>query len=157
MLGTTYSIAKGVIPRIQEIDDAIPHEWIEAVTDPQIDSQGLLTGWWAFFHTPDSVPSYARFGDIFFQVCPDLRLRQMAPAFPFTFGTWHRIRVVGSKGKKHSVDPDIDLYEVPLWTLWIWEGRPLSRLSWDLGEWLWPTVCGFRSSSFLFSVDCADW
>ena len=63
------------------------------------------------------MPSYARFGDIFFEVCTDFRLRHMVPAFPLTYGTWHRIRVVGSKGKKHSVDPDIDLYEVPLWTL----------------------------------------
>ena len=34
VLGTTYSIARGVIPRIHEIDDAIPHQWIEAVTVP---------------------------------------------------------------------------------------------------------------------------
>ena len=101
---------------IQEIDDAFPHQWIEAVIDPQIDSQGLLTGWWALFHTPDSMPSYARSGDIFFEVCPDLRLRQMVP-LPLAYGTWHRIRVVGSKGKKQSVDLDIDLYEVTLWTL----------------------------------------
>ena len=30
--------------------------------------------------------------------------------------------------------------EIDLWTFWIWEGRPLSQISWDPGEWLWPAV-----------------
>ena len=40
----------------------------------------------------------------------------MVPAFPFTYVTWHRICVVGSKGKKHSVDPDIDRAKMELFS-----------------------------------------
>lgn len=123
-----------------EIDAAVPQHWIQAVTDPQPESQPFLTGWWAFFTTLDSRPSWARHGDSFFVVLPDYRLLHADSTSPLTSGTWHRIRVVGSKGKVHKVDPDFEMEEIALWTFWIWEGRPLSQLSWDPGEWLWPAA-----------------
>ena len=140
LIAMTYTIDRGVASRMLEIDAAIPQQWIEAITDPQIESQSFLTGWWAFFQAIDSQPSWARQGDFFFVVLPDFRLVHADSAFPLTSGAWHRIRVVGAKGKVHRVDPKIEMDELDIWTLWIWEGRPLSQLSWDPGEWLWPTV-----------------
>ena len=100
------------------------------------------------------MPSYARHGDIFFEVLPDFRLCHVAPTLFLTYGTWHRVRVVGSKGKKHTMDPEVDMHEVTLWTLWIWEGRPLSRLSWDPGVWLWPAVVDSNPAVSFLSTLC---
>lgn len=36
------------------------------------------------------------------------------------------------------MDPCISSEDAPSWRLWIWEGRPLSQLYWDPGEWQWP-------------------
>ncbi|MCO5609885.1 hypothetical protein L7F22_064118 [Adiantum nelumboides] len=93
----TYSIGRGVVLRRIEIDAAIPQCWIDAVTEPPIESQSFLTGWWAFFRTTHSPPSWARWGDFFFVVLPDFRLVHGDSAPPDA--SWHRIRVVGAKGK----------------------------------------------------------
>ena len=49
--------------------------------------------------------------------------------------------VVGAKGKFHGVDPKIEVDEFDLWTLWIWEGRPLY-------SYLGILVSGFGQLSF---------
>ena len=63
---------------------------------------------------------------------------------------WQPIRVVGSKGKRCTVDPVFPCQEASLWRLWIWEGRPLAQLVWDLGEWLWPPGWRGEESPFFF-------
>ena len=50
------------------------------------------------------------------------------------------IRVVGSQGKVCFVDPIVSPEMAHSWRLWIWEGRPISQLYWDPGEWQWPHV-----------------
>lgn len=140
VIGETYSIDKGVVPRMLELDAAIPPQWIEAATSPQIQSQPFLTRWWVFFPSTTASPSWARVGEIFFTVLPDFRLAQADYTCPLISGTWQRVRVVGAKGKVHCVDPRFELEDLALWTFWIWEGRPLAHLSWDPGEWLWPVV-----------------
>ncbi|MCO5548049.1 hypothetical protein L7F22_001505 [Adiantum nelumboides] len=80
----TYSIGRGVLLRRIEIDAAIPHCWIDAVTEPPVESQSFLIEWWAFFRTTHSPPSWARWGDLFFVVLPDFRLvhGDFAPPMP---------------------------------------------------------------------------
>ena len=52
--------------------------------------------------------------------------------------SWVPIRVVGSYGKRRSVDPSFPQDQASSWRLWIWEGRPLSELHFDPAEWQWP-------------------
>ena len=62
---------------------------------------------------------------------------------------WTPIRVVGAYRKRREVDPSFHIDTVSGWRLWIWEGRPLSQLAWDPGEWEWPAVeQGGRPASF---------
>lgn len=140
VIAGTYSIDRGVTPRILEIDAAIPPQWIETATAPQTQSQPFLTGWWAFFLHDGVYPSWARRGDVFFTVLPDFRLMHATLACTLISGSWQRVRVVGAKGKVHCVDPRFEVEDLDLWTFWIWEGIPLACLSWDPGEWLWPAV-----------------
>lgn len=57
LIAMTYTIDRGVASRISEIDAAIPQQWIEMITEPQIESQQpFLIGWWTFFQSIDSQP-----------------------------------------------------------------------------------------------------
>ena len=73
----------------------------------------------------------ARLGNCFFSVLHDFRLAHMTCTSSFGFGSWQCIRVVGAKGKVHKVDSEIQIIDISLWTLWIWEGKPLAQLDWD--------------------------
>ena len=48
---------------------------------------------------------------------------------------WTPIRVVGSHRKKREVGPSFHFDFAAQWRLWIWEGWPISQLTWDPGEW----------------------
>lgn len=85
-----------------------------------------MSGWWGLFQTTYSQSMWARQGEFFFTVRPDFTLVHAASTSLLASQTWHRIRVVGAKGKFHGVDPKIEVDEFDLWTLWIREGRPLS-------------------------------
>lgn len=39
-----------------------------------------------------------------------------------------------------QVDPVIEQGQVQQWRLWLWEGRALAEIDWDLGEWQWPAL-----------------
>ncbi|MCO5596294.1 hypothetical protein L7F22_050355 [Adiantum nelumboides] len=67
---------------------------------------------------------------------------------------WQPIRIVGSLGKRCTVDPMVSIEEAMFWRLWIWEGSPLSQIVWDLGEWFWPSQqrLGEEVSFFEYSV-----
>lgn len=138
----TFGISRGTVTRIAEIDAALPNAWIDSLSSTDFEAetthQDLQTGWWV---TPSqSSPGYARFEACFFSVLAESRLAYIIASPSFPDGTWHRIRVVGSKGKLRIVDPEISIADVTSWRLWIWGGRPISTLDWDPGEWRWPAV-----------------
>ena len=50
------------------------------------------------------------------------------------------------------VDPVIQYTDASAWRLWVWEGRPLRQLSWDPGEFHWPSSSGEEVSFFEYSA-----
>ena len=46
---------------------------------------------------------------------------------------WQRLRIIGLQRKAWHLDPVVE--HAQDWRLWIWEGRPLSEVEWDPGEW----------------------
>ena len=64
------------------------------------------------------------------------RLSFIERSHAFDSKVWMQIRVVGSLRKSRKVGPVLDEEHASQWRLWLWEGRPLSRVHWDLGEWL---------------------
>ena len=103
------------------------------------------SGWWGFFdHTV--MPIIVRYCSLLFVIAPDqdsshhVRIIFEAeidgPILPDI--SWEPIRVVGSWQRRRCVDHCISSEDAPSWRLWIWEGRPLSQLYWDPGEWRWP-------------------
>ena len=50
--------------------------------------------------------------------------------------TFQRIRVVVSTGRRWWIDPDLALFARD-WRIWVYGARPLARLQWDPGEWVW--------------------
>lgn len=86
----------------------------------------------------------------FFAILGDGRLRSegalIDPLLP-----WQRVRVVGLLGKAWQVDPSVEQEQLQLWHLWLWEGRALSELDWDPGEWRWPEVVADQGPSPFFA------
>ena len=146
-IGEEYSIGRGVAPRMSEIDTAIPEAWDRTMRG--LDVMPEHRGWLCMFGeegTPAVVwSSHCYFPMLFRPVggrdaFGHIRLEfdGMGDLEELRQHDWTPIRVVGSFRKRREVDPsfhsDVALY----WRLWIWEGRPLSQLSWDPGEWQWP-------------------
>ena len=144
----------GVATRMVVIDEAIPPAWHSIL-------RGELPlppreGWFATFAS-DGKPLVIIWGSLIFvsmeQRTSDMHIRlHSAGCVPVhlqpTFH-WQPIRVVGSKGKRCTVDPVFPCQEASLWRLWIWEGRPLAQLVSDPGKWLWlPGQRGEESPSF---------
>jgi hypothetical protein len=49
---------------------------------------------------------------------------------------WLRVRVISYAEKKWLIDPLLDKVKAH-WKLWAYETRPLIRLQWDPGEYVW--------------------
>jgi hypothetical protein len=49
---------------------------------------------------------------------------------------WLRIRVISHAGQKWLIDPPLEKVKAH-WKLWAYEKRPLIRLQWDPGEYVW--------------------
>ena len=133
---STCNSSRGCLARRTEIDGAIPARWL-LPTEIQI----LIPGdaCWLGQLTPRGIPLVVagRLADTsvsFFAVLGDGRLRSegalIDPLLP-----WQRVHVVGLLGKACQVDPNIEQDQLQLWHLWLWEGRALSELDWDPGEW----------------------
>ena len=54
-------------------------------------------------------------------------------------------------GKAWQVDPCVEQDQLQIWRLWTWEGRALSELDWDPGEWRWPEVVVDQGPSPFFA------
>ena len=134
-----------------EIDEAISLAW-HAVLRGELPLPPH-EGWFATF-AGGGKPLVIRRGSLIFvpmeQRPSDMHIRlcsagsvpvHLQPSFH-----WQPIRVVGSKGKRCTIDPVFSCQEASLWRLWIWEGRPLAQLTWDPSEWLWPL--GQRGEEF---------
>lgn len=153
-----FSIGRGVLTRIAEIDAAIPELWDRVVRGLHEMPEHL--GWLCMFGeegTPSLVWSFHCYSPMLFIPVgvPDsfghVRLQHhgLGCLEELRQDDWTPIRVVGSYKKRREVDPSFHIDMAPSWRLWIWEGRPLSQLSWDLGEWEWPSVeQGARHVSF---------
>ena len=50
------------------------------------------------------------------------------------------------------VDLVIQHTDASAWRLWVWEGRPLRQLSWDPGEFRWPSSSKDEVSFFEYSA-----
>ena len=62
------------------------------------------------------------------------RLSFIERSHAFDSLVWMRIRVVGSLRKSRRIDRVLDEEHASQWRLWLWEGRPLDKVTWDLGE-----------------------
>lgn len=75
---------------------------------------------------------------ICFDVVGDGRLQTVGvEAHIVTRCYFQRVRIIEALCKQWFVDPDLaTITDEQGWRLLVWERRPLSRLQWDLGEWL---------------------
>lgn len=66
---------------------------------------------------------------------------------------WQRIRVVGFQGKAWQVNPVIEQAHVQQRRLWLWEGKALTEVDWDPGEWQWPPIDPSQGRTPFFSYN----
>ncbi|MCO5587512.1 hypothetical protein L7F22_041461 [Adiantum nelumboides] len=127
-----------------EIDAAIQDDWQQFLTGHR--DMPLHVGWWASFDLAGR-PLIARYGSLIFSVedfqPAGVHMRivfQGLVLIPQHLDLhWQRVRIVGSLGKRCTVDLVFPAEEAMLKRLWIWEGCPLSEIVWDPGEWWWPS------------------
>ena len=139
-LAEHFDIGRGIRPRLAEIEDAILEAWQQIIRCDNTLPEHV--GWWGHFSS-QGAPLLARYVDMLFVPADKQDLSgHVRLSFVDTLGipqfsafSWVPIRVVGSQGKQRMVDPIFPSDEAPTWRLWIWEGRPLSQLYWDPGEW----------------------
>lgn len=108
-LAAHFDISRGVRPRIAEIEAAIPEAWHQA-------TRGGVTlpdhlGWWGCFSS-QGTPLWARHGRMLFTLHP---VQDGSPHVRLSFEyasdetlpdlAWVLVRVVGSLGRRHTVDP----------------------------------------------------
>ena len=134
-IGEEYSIGRGIVPRIIEIDSAIPEFWDRTMRGLEEMPQHM--GWLYMFDdegTPTVVWSYHCYWPMLFRpvggrvVLGHIKLPfvGMGCLAELRQQDWTPIRVVGSSGKRREVDPSFHIASALHWRLWIWEGRPLS-------------------------------
>ena len=138
-LAVAVGTARGIHARRAEIEAAIPAGWR---THP-IASQFLPSDVkWLGQFTPRGIPLVVA-GLLldssiqFFSITGDSRLKRedavIDPLLP-----WQRLRIIGLQGKAWHLDPVVE--QAQDWRLWIWEGRSLTEVEWDPGEWRWPPL-----------------
>ena len=86
----------------------------------------------------------------FFSVTEDSHLQRgdavIDPLLP-----WQRLRIIGLQGKVWHLDPVVE--HAQDWRLWIWEGRSLTEVDWDPGEWRWPPLDASEHPTPFFSYN----
>ncbi|MCO5603459.1 hypothetical protein L7F22_057609 [Adiantum nelumboides] len=144
LMAMDLGIRRGISARMVELDAAIPDDWQQVLRGCR--DMPLHDGWWASFDRAGR-PLIARYGTLVYGVAdvqpPGVHRRIVFQGLVSVFQHpnlyWQPIRIVGSLGKRCTVDPVIPIEEAMFWRLWIWEGSPLSQIVWDLGEWFWPS------------------
>lgn len=142
-----YQIGRGVATRMLEIDAAIPEDWDRVMRGLQV--LPSHSGWTAVFDGTGK-PTLVQSSNLRMLFMPiedglafghvRLRFLRVGSYRDIQQCAWVPVRIVGSCGRRKEVDPQFAVDEAAIWRLWIWEGRPLSQISWDPGEWYWPSL-----------------
>ncbi|MCO5591619.1 hypothetical protein L7F22_045608 [Adiantum nelumboides] len=153
-LAEHYHIVRGTRQRVVEIESAIPDAWDQVMRGST--SMPTHQGWWGYFDE-NGLAILVKYQYLLFTIAEDQDTSHhtricfdFEDTSPILTGlAWVPIRVVGSCGARRAVDPQLEGSDATSWRLWIWDGRPISQLYWDPGEWHWASdIQGHSPVSF---------